>query len=325
MTATTAASRPVRVHGGRVDHHARERRPGRWQILCGFLPVHPVHPDDFDRPLCGTPCTACARAQAKAADPAGAALRSHRAAVQHRESTGRPSLPGSDPRPGPTAERDALPPFGTDTAHDRRVRARLAELAAERGVSTEALLTQLNAAFRSGQSALPESVLPAGERPTPPPQHAAAARVVAQRAADDVWAVVSVTGDGVPTAAARPCGGAEPCPWRRDAPPGQFPAAAYELSEPTSRPGSTRRFGCHSSTPASPRMCAGWLLRGADGNAEVQDLLATGRLARPDLPDGVELYDSYFQMAAANGATLAAPAHDRDAAPDTADPHQDPA
>ncbi|MFI1189315.1 DUF6283 family protein [Streptomyces californicus] len=43
-------------------------------------------------------------------------------------------------------------------------------------------------------------------------------------------------------------------------------------------------------------MCAGWLLRGADRNSAVQDLLTTSPPARPVLPDGMELYGSYAQM-----------------------------
>ncbi|MER5891173.1 DUF6283 family protein [Streptomyces sp. NPDC001941] len=305
----------MRVHDGSVDHTAYQVRPGSWRMACDVLPVHP---DDLARTLTGTPCPGCARALTITADPAAAALRSDIPGVQRRENSGQSPLPGSGPRSATTAAETSL--VGADTAHDRRVRASLAVVAAQRGVSLESLLAQLNAAFRSGLS-----VVPCDEQPVDLPLPARAANVVAHRAADDVWEVVSVAYDGVPKAAARPCGGAEPCPWRRDAPIGQFPATAYELSEPTSRPDSTRRFGCHSSTPASPRMCAGWLLRGADGNAEVQDLLATGRLTRPELPDGVELYDSYAQMAAANGATLDSPAKGSDTTPDPTGSHQDPA
>ncbi|KOV96516.1 MULTISPECIES: hypothetical protein [unclassified Streptomyces] len=78
--------RPVRVHGGRVDHTAHEERPGRWRVACGILPVHPR---DFERPLSGTPCLA--------ADPA-AALRAHTATMQRRQAAGQPPLPGSEPR-----------------------------------------------------------------------------------------------------------------------------------------------------------------------------------------------------------------------------------
>ncbi|MFI0219915.1 DUF6283 family protein [Streptomyces lydicus] len=191
-------------------------------------------------------------------------------------------------------------PYSGDTEHDLRVRARLDELAAERGLSVEDLLAELNASLEAGQC------LAGDGRMLPAPQAlpASASRpvtVLARRPADDVWGVTTIAHDGVPTAPKRPCGGVEPCPWRRDAPRGQFPATAFELSAPTSQPGSTRRFGCHSSAPAHPKVCAGWLLRGTEGNEQIQELLTSGRLNRPELPDGVELYDSYTEMAIANG------------------------
>ena len=33
----------------------------------------------------------------------------------------------------------------------------------------------------------------------------------------------------------RPCGGPQPCPWRKDAPPGQFPPERYQALRATSR------------------------------------------------------------------------------------------
>ncbi len=98
-----AETRLVRVHGGRVDHTARQERPGRWRMACGTLPVSP---HDFERPLCGTPCLACDRALHLAADPA-AALRAHTATVQRRQAAGQPPLPGSEPRPNAAAEATA--------------------------------------------------------------------------------------------------------------------------------------------------------------------------------------------------------------------------
>ncbi|NEA19746.1 DUF6283 family protein [Streptomyces halstedii] len=190
---------------------------------------------------------------------------------------------------------DASLPYGADTEHDLQVHTRLAGLAAERGISVETLLAELNSDLRSGRSLLPTEETPSKALPD------RSATVLVVRPADDVWGVVSLAYDGAPSAPRQPCGGEEPCPWRRDAPPGQFPAAAFELSAATNRAGSTRRFGCHSSTPARPRVCAGWLLRGAEGNTEVQALMATRQLARPELPDGVELYDSYAEMAVFNG------------------------
>ncbi|MFD4576747.1 hypothetical protein ACFWNK_30825 [Streptomyces sp. NPDC058417] len=89
-------TRSVRVHGGRVDHTAREQRPGRWRTVCGSLPVDPR---DFERARCGTPCRACARALRRAADPGAAAARAHAAAVRRREAAGQAPLPESTPRP----------------------------------------------------------------------------------------------------------------------------------------------------------------------------------------------------------------------------------
>lgn len=205
-------------------------------------------------------------------------------------------------------------PYDTDSAHDRRVRARLAERAAERGQSIDEVLAELNAALANGQP-LPTLATPAA---APQPTATTAGRVVAQRPADDVWGVTTVVYDGPPVGQPRPCGGDEPCPWRRDARPGQFPAEAFQHSAATSQPGSKRRFGCHSSSLEQPRMCAGWLLRGAQHNAAVQRVLADGTVPRPELPAGVELYDSYAEMAVANGVApddpaLTAPTpHDED-------------
>ncbi|MFJ4741043.1 hypothetical protein [Streptomyces sp. NPDC088775] len=97
-------TRLVRVHGGRLDHTARQERPGRWRMACGTLPVNS---HDFERSLCGTPCLACDRALRLAADPAAAALRAHSATVQRRQAAGQPPLPGSEPRPNNTAEATA--------------------------------------------------------------------------------------------------------------------------------------------------------------------------------------------------------------------------
>jgi hypothetical protein len=128
------------------------------------------------------------------------------------------------------------------------------------------------------------------------------------RPADEQWGVFTVASRGPGSAQPRPCAGAEPCPWRRDAPPGQIPAQAYRHSAATSLPGAVTRFGCHSSTRERPLMCAGWLLRGAQHHDQVQQALADGTLIPPELPDGIELYDSYTDMAVANGVSADDPA-----------------
>ncbi|MFF2228341.1 DUF6283 family protein [Streptomyces globisporus] len=120
--------------------------------------------------------------------------------------------------------------------------------------------------------------------------------------------MTSVDYQGPPAAQRSPCAGTERCPWRRDAVPGAFPADAFRLSAPTSYPDSDRRFGCHSSSAEAPRVCAGWLLRGASGNQQVLELLEAGLIQVPTLPPGVELYDHYAEMAVSNGVPKDDPA-----------------
>ncbi|MFK0154167.1 DUF6283 family protein [Streptomyces sp. NPDC090493] len=192
--------------------------------------------------------------------------------------------------------------YDTDSAHDQRVRRRLAELAAERGSTVEQVLQELNARLASGQP------LGVGTSAAAPARPGGEPHVVRCRPADDVWGVVGVAYDGPPSAPRRPCAGQEPCPWRRDAPRGQFPAEAFVHSAPGNRTGGpSGRFGCHSSTPDRPLLCAGWLLAGADANDEVLGMMDSGVLARPELPDGVELYESYAEMAVANGVAPGLP------------------
>ncbi|MFB7918928.1 DUF6283 family protein [Streptomyces sp. NPDC056061] len=113
--------------------------------------------------------------------------------------------------------------------------------------------------------------------------------------------MTSLEYQGPPAAQRSPCAGTERCPWRWDAALSAFPAEAFRLSASTSYPDSTRRFGCHSSSVEAPQACAGWLLRGASGNRRVQELLESGRIKTPIVPEGVELYDDYAEMAVANG------------------------
>lgn len=200
--------------------------------------------------------------------------------------------------PEPPSGGAAAGLYRADTAHDRRVRARLAELAAETGLSVEDVLARVDRALRDG------GPLPHETTPGPPPHTDTRppARVVRVRPAGREWGVVTVaTTEDVPVAQPAPCAGTEPCPWRSDAPPGQFPAQAYRDSAATSQPGATSYFGCHSSTREHPLICAGWLLRGAQHHDQAQRALTDAALTLPELPAGVELYDSYQDMAVANG------------------------
>ncbi|GGL55109.1 DUF6283 family protein [Planomonospora parontospora] len=88
------------------------------------------------------------------------------------------------------------------------------------------------------------------------------------------------------------------CPWRKDAPLGAFPPEVYRHSASTTYDMSVHVFSCHACTAEQPKTCAGFLLRGAADNLAI-------RRRNHDYSDvhagGAELYDSYRDMAIANG------------------------
>lgn len=219
-----------------------------------------------------------------------------------------------DAEPGRAAPAPLL--YKTGSERDQQVRARLAELGVSSGPQMEEVLRQLAEANTAALG--PNRPAPPEDDSVPGPR---TARVVRERPGDDNWQVEARAYQG--TAAAQPklCAGENVCPWRRDAPAGQFPPAVFEHSAPGNRTAGPRgRFGCHSSPPERALLCAGWLLAGADGNTEVVGMMDSGVLARPKLPDGVELYGSYAEMAIANGvdpdlpALYAGPVPDEDGA-----------
>lgn len=107
----------------------------------------------------------------------------------------------------------------------------------------------------------------------------------------------------------RPC---EECPWRRDTPPGQFPAERYQaLRGTTGGPGAeapigSPMFACHKSADGQELPCAGWLAAvGVQGSLTVRYLAALGELPAEALSPGEdwpELFDSYAEMEAAQAA-----------------------
>lgn len=115
--------------------------------------------------------------------------------------------------------------------------------------------------------------------------------------------------------ALQPCGGDKPCPWRRDAPPGNFPAERYEALRSTSRRpdahGHTDAqlgdpvFACHATAAGKEIACAGWLAREGWGHVRVRVAVITGEIPecvlRPQ-PGWPELIESYGELAARNGA-----------------------
>lgn len=124
------------------------------------------------------------------------------------------------------------------------------------------------------------------------------------------WRVVSTPRERI-RFRTEPCGpetgtSPMPCPWRMDAPVGQFPPSVFRHSARTAYELSDRRFGCHGSPgPQQVFTCAGFLLRGAQHNLSVrsggpdEDLISDG---------GHELYPSYRAMAIANGVAPEDPA-----------------
>ncbi|WP_336214726.1 DUF6283 family protein [Nonomuraea sp. LPB2021202275-12-8] len=112
-----------------------------------------------------------------------------------------------------------------------------------------------------------------------------------------------------------PCG---PCPWKRTATPGEFPAERYVALRATCPPDEngfppppgTPMFGCHVGEPGTGEdlACAGWLAVEGFEHLGVRVALSDGRIDPTALEPGLnwpDLYDSYEELAAANGAMLA--------------------
>lgn len=123
-----------------------------------------------------------------------------------------------------------------------------------------------------------------------------ATRIVDRRLADENHAVTSVDG-GAPLYRREPC--AE-CPFRLDARVGEFPAEAYRLSAPTAYDMSGRTFGCHMTGTAKPATCAGFILT-CRHNMRVRLSAITGAIDLTAVSSKVPLYESYREMAEANG------------------------
>jgi hypothetical protein len=124
------------------------------------------------------------------------------------------------------------------------------------------------------------------------------------RPADDHNQVVTVEG-GSGDYRRRPCNG---CPWRVDQ-TGSFPAEAFRISAPTAYDLSARTFACHEAGTARPKICAGFLLRGAGHNMAIRMRTALGLVDLDSVDDGGHaLHPSYRAMAEANGVPADDPA-----------------
>lgn len=96
------------------------------------------------------------------------------------------------------------------------------------------------------------------------------------------------------------------CPWVV-ANAGSFPPEAFRHSAATAYDMSTHVFACHESGVNGGHTCAGFLLRGAEDNLAVRIGRSKGHY-RDDVVEGDRpLFDSYREMAVANGVDPADP------------------
>lgn len=118
--------------------------------------------------------------------------------------------------------------------------------------------------------------------------------------ADDVWGVSTLQSDRTNGKwhCTKPCAD---CPWRKDAPIGRFPAEAFRLSAKTAYDASDRTFACHMAGSIEPKTCAGFLLSNSVNNLAVRVAMLKGQYNPDDVSSDVPLYESYREMAIANG------------------------
>jgi hypothetical protein len=106
----------------------------------------------------------------------------------------------------------------------------------------------------------------------------------------------------------RPC--AE-CPWRRDVEPGKFPPARFRALAHTAMEGGLRPlFACHLSPPGAERTCAGFLLVVAWDSNAVRYANIQGHYRPEDVTNDAPLFETYREMAVANGVPEDDPALD---------------
>lgn len=116
--------------------------------------------------------------------------------------------------------------------------------------------------------------------------------------AGDGHQVVTVVSEDFHSYRRKPCA---KCPWRADA-VGEFPADAFRHSANTAYDMSEHEFGCHESGKDKPATCAGYLLRGAAHNLTTRLKVISRKIDLQAVSDdGFQLFESYREMAEANG------------------------
>ncbi len=122
------------------------------------------------------------------------------------------------------------------------------------------------------------------------------ARVIQTRQAGEDHQVLTTQG-GKGGYCKKPC---LDCPWRKDA-TGVFPPEAFRHSARTAYDIAEHTFACHQAGPENPKLCAGFLLRGADNNLSVRMKRMAGKIQDDVTDAGHELHASYRDMAITNG------------------------
>jgi hypothetical protein len=109
-------------------------------------------------------------------------------------------------------------------------------------------------------------------------------------------------------AMARPC--AE-CPWRRDVPVGKFPPERFAQLARSVEEGFNPLFACHMTPDGAERACASYLARDGRRNFTLRLLVRRHQIdwrAIVAEAENFDLFDSYQEMAEANGCRLSATA-----------------
>ena len=93
------------------------------------------------------------------------------------------------------------------------------------------------------------------------------------------------------------------CPWRTDVCVGNFPPERFVALADTSKQGFGPLFACHKTADGAEHACVGWLLGDGPENLRVRLALAQGTIDLDSLVARGPIYESYGDMAEANGLT----------------------
>jgi hypothetical protein len=112
------------------------------------------------------------------------------------------------------------------------------------------------------------------------------------------------TGPACPGRSRNPSAGGstcDECPWRRDVAVGRFPPERFIELASTSVQHIGPLFACHVTPEGGEHACVGWLLVDGVENLRVRIAISTGELNLRRLVARGELYNSFGEMAEANG------------------------